>query len=101
MAYIKNTDTGEVVEIRCMLDGVDIMGDTLGESGVPYDDGWLLDTGDIGWWRDWARREELIFDALDHATDEQIEAFNEAAERWTGDLGELQLGLAKALGIEG
>jgi len=100
MAYVKNTDMGEVVEIRCMVDGVDIMGDMLGESGVPYDDGWLLDTGDIEWWRDWARREELIHDTLEDATDEQVKAYIEATGRWTGDLGEFQLGLAKALGIE-
>lgn len=65
---IKNTDTGEIVELEFISNGIDFLADVLGGCGIDSDeDGWLLDERDIAWWTQWCEREERITDAYKQA----------------------------------
>lgn len=65
---IKNTTTGEIIELECLSNGIDFLSDVLGGCGIDSDeDGWLLDERDIAWWTQWCEREERITDAYRQA----------------------------------
>jgi len=65
---IKNTTTGEIIELEFLSNGIDFLADVLGGCGIDSDeDGWLLDERDIAWWTQWCEREERITDAYKQA----------------------------------
>ena len=65
---IKNTTTGEIIELEFISNGIDFLADVLGGCGIDSDeDGWLLDERDIAWWTQWCEREERITDAYKQA----------------------------------
>lgn len=76
---IKNTETGAIEELSCVIDGIDILADVMGGSGVERDyteDGmvYLLDEYGIEWWRTWAENEQAIHAAREDACKEAVEA---------------------------
>jgi len=71
MTIIRNTDTGELVEIELIYrkSGADFLFDVIagcgnlmsGEDGVDFE----LDGGETAWWIRWAGREQRINDSID------------------------------------
>ena len=101
--YIHNTDDNQVYCLECIVDGVDILGDVIGGSLTPDrsdDQGWLMGTDEMEWWRRWAEREERICAAYAEA-DEDTRAEYERAIIGNGhDLELLQDVQERVLGID-
>lgn len=104
MTTIYNTTTGEIAELSCIIDGVDILDDVMGNYGVdtvqPFDDTeWLfaLPGEEIEWWAAWAEREERIQSALEETDEATRAACYEACD---SDLEASQDRVAHILGIE-
>lgn len=99
---IKNTETGEILDLECIVDGVDILADVIGGSGFDADDeGWLMDSHDVSWWARWAEREERITAAYEDATDEAKAACQKAVDEWSHDWVAMQDAEEVALGLAG
>lgn len=103
MARITVKATGEEREVRCEVDGIDILGDVLGGCGVEAGEGgWIVDDeDDADWWERWAGREERIAAAYEEASDEERQAYEEAIEGWGHDYEALQDAQEVALGLAG
>lgn len=100
MTTIKNTETSEITTIECIVDGIDILADVMGGTGVERDeDGFLLDSDDIDWWARWAEREERIADAYADADDQMREEYEQAINEWGHDMEALQDEQERVLGI--
>ena len=100
MSYIKNITDNTITEINYIVNGIDILGDVLGNNGFMCDDdGWLLDSHDIEWWTSWVRREKAIKAAYEDANEETRKAFHQAIIESGSDLEVLQDELEHILGI--
>lgn len=119
MATIKNTTTGEIIEMSCIIDGADILSDVLGgcgveivtlsdadidkqiEAGSTNASEWAhaLDSDDVAWWERWCRREERISEAYEDATEEQRKAYEQAIIDYSEDMERMQDAEELALGI--
>lgn len=98
---IKNTDTGEIVELECLSNGIDFLADVLGGCGIDSDeDGWLLDERDIAWWTQWCEREERITDAYKQADKATRTECEQAVIEFGHDYDTLQDVQEEILGIE-
>ena len=105
---IKNTTTGEIIELECIVDGQDILDDVLAGAGVTYvatdeDGSWAfaLEDGDVDWWRRWAEREERIAAAYEDANEAERKAYEQAINDWGHDYERLQDLQEVALGLAG
>lgn len=101
---IKISETGEVRELECVIDGQDILADVMagcGESVEVEDADFLVDTAkDAEWWAEWARIEELVHAAYAEA-DEAVRAEDEQLSiDWGHDMEELHLRECALYGIE-
>lgn len=97
---IRNTSTNETIELACTIDGIDILGDVLGNNGAPHDgETFALDANDIAWWGRWASREERIHDAYEAANEAERAACDRAAAERSDDLEAAQDAMEAALGI--
>ena len=102
MTSVKNLTTGEVVELECVVCGIDILADVMGGSGVEHGgEHWAMEDDDVLWWTRWAEREERICSAYDEADDDTRRAYEEAIVRWGHDMEALQDEQERVLGIEG
>lgn len=98
---IKNTDTGEIVELEFISNGIDFLADVLGGCGIDSDeDGWLLDERDIAWWTQWCEREERITDAYKQADKATRTECEQAVIEFGHDYDTLQDVQEEILGIE-
>lgn len=98
---IKNTDTGEIVELEFISNGIDFLADVLGGCGIDSDeDGWLLDDRDIAWWTQWCEREERITDAYKQADKATRTECEQAVIEFGHDYDTLQDVQEEILGIE-
>lgn len=118
MATIKNTTTGEITEITCIVDGADILADVMGGSDIPVtaltdeevaandspnapEWAYALDADEADWWTRWAEREERIAAAYEDANEDERRAYEEAINDWGSDLEALQDAQEIALGLAG
>lgn len=105
---IYNTDTKQVVELECLSDGQDFLADVIGgcdQDGryasveMPDDADFAMGSEDLGWWRDWATREERILDKANEIGEEAIKKLCELGGEYGYDLGLLQDKEEEFLGI--
>lgn len=118
MATIKNTTTGEIIEVTCIADGQDILADVMGGSGIPVtaltdeevaaidspnapEWAYALDANEAAWWTRWAAREERILAAYEDASEDERRACEEAISDWTNDPEAQQDAEEIALGLAG
>lgn len=105
---IKNTTTGEITELACIIEGQDILADVMGGAGVPQvpaneggDWAFGLEDGDVEWWSRWAEREERIVSAYEDASEDERKAYERAISEWGHDYERLQDLQEVALGLAG
>lgn len=109
MATIKNTTTGEILELACIVEGQDILADVMAGSGVETTCPWAeegdttsafaLDEDEVRWWTRWARREERIAEAYADANEEERRAYEEAVDAYSYDFEAQQDAEEAALGL--
>lgn len=118
---IKNISTGEIIETSCTIDGIDILGDVMGSSGIEVTaltdeeigklanagntntPGWAyaLDDDDVDWWVRWAQREERINAAYEEASKDARAACEAAISELGHDFEALQDAQEAILGLDG
>lgn len=94
--YVREADLRDEV-------GQDVLIDIMGNSGCTVVDGNIVyvDTDDdVDWWADWARREQLIWQARDEADDEQVAADDRLIDELGYSMEDLQMAECKLFGIE-
>lgn len=102
MTNIKNTTTGEIIEAGCIIDGINILDDVMGDSGIEHDgEGFLLEDDEVAWWLRWAEREERIYTAYQDANEDERRECEKAIEEWGHDFEALQDAEEVALGLAG
>lgn len=109
MATIYNTDTREIIEAACIVDGQDILADVMGNSGLETIQPWAdegdttwafaLDADEAAWWIRWAEREERIAAAYEDANEEQRLAYERAVDEYGYDFEAQQDAEEAALGL--
>lgn len=99
---IKNTTTGEIIELE-LLDGggINCLDDVIGGCDYTFnDEGWLMDEREIAWWTQWCEREGRINDAYEKADDDTRKECEKAVIELGWDMDTLQDVLEEILGIE-
>lgn len=86
---IRNTDTGELVEIALIHgpSGPDFLCDVMGGAGCTLSDedgiDFALDAEEVAWWTRWAEREQRINDTIEERGLENIiPCFYDGAPDW-------------------
>ena len=98
---IKNTTTGEIIELEFISNGIDFLADVLGGCGIDSDeDGWLLDEREVAWWTQWCEREARINEAYGTADKATRIEYEQAVIEFGHDYDTLQDVLEEILGIE-
>lgn len=120
MTTIKNTTTGEILDMACIVEGVDILADVLGGCGVESvalseddiekqikagstntsESAFALEDDEVDWWQRWAEREERITEAYEEAGEEVRKAYEIAISEYGYDMEALQDEQERILGIE-
>lgn len=98
---VRNTTTGEVIELEVIDDGIDFLCDVLGGCDCKNDgDAWLLDDEEVRWWSRWCERETRINEAYGRADDATRAAYFDAVSEYCYDMETLQDELERVLGID-
>ena len=104
MTTIKNLETGEIVEVQCIIDGEDILADVMGNSGISRvaedADFVVTDSCEMEWWIEWARIEELVCEARKGADDETVAKHDEIIDDYCYDMETLHEKSCELYGIE-
>lgn len=100
MTEIRNTTTDELVEIECIIDGIDIIADVMGGTGVDHDgEHFAMAEDEIDWWTRWAAREERIADAYGNADASTRVVYEQAISEYGYDMELLQDEQERILGL--
>lgn len=97
---ILDTSTGATIDLGCILDGIDVLGDVLAGSGYEEGpDGWIMGARDVRFWTTWSAREERIHEAYQVASCETRAALESAVSEYGYDMETLQDIQESVLGI--
>lgn len=100
MTEIRNTTTDQLVEIECIVDGIDIIADVMGGAGVDHDgERFAMAEDEIEWWTRWAAREERICGAYEIADASTRKMYEQAIDEYGYDMELLQDAQEQVLGL--